>query len=97
MAYKILLLPEARIEIAEAAIFYRQFSSDLSDDILVKFYQSLDIAAEDPLLFQEDKKGYRKVNLKRFPYKIVFKITGDVLVVMAFAHHKRRPQYWKNR
>ncbi len=97
MAYKILLLPEARIEIADTAIFYKQFSDELSSVLLTKLYQSLSLAAEDPQLFQADRNGFRKINLKRFPYKIVFKISGDSIVVMALAHHKQRPGYWKNR
>jgi len=97
MVYKILLLPEARVEVADTAIFYRQFSAELSSDPLAKFYQSLNVIAEDPSLFQADSRGFRKINLKRFPFKIVFKITGDTIIIMAFSHHKRRPAYWKNR
>ena len=97
MAYKVLLLPEVRIEVADAAIFYKQFSVELADDLLVKFYQSLNLLAGDPQLFQADKNGFRKINLKKFPFKVIFKINNDVILVMAFSHHKRKPGYWKNR
>ena len=97
MAYKIILLEEARFEVAEAALFYKQFGKELSDDILARFFETIEIITEGPLLFQTNKKGYRKANLKRFPYKIVFKLVDDNIVVVAFAHHKRKPRYWKNR
>ena len=60
----------------------------MAADIVAKFFHSLALIAEDPLLFQDGSKGYRRINLKRFPYKIVFKLSGDSIVVVAFAHHK---------
>jgi toxin ParE1/3/4 len=97
MVYKILLLPEVRIEVSDAVIFYKQFSDELASDLLTKFYQGLEALVDDPLLLQADKHGFRKINLKRFPYKIIFKITTESIVVIAFMHHKRRPGYWRNR
>ena len=39
----------------------------------------------------------RRVLLDRFPYAVVFLDHADELHVLAFAHHKRRPGYWKAR
>ena len=41
--------------------------------------------------------GARRVLLKRFPYSIVFYDFEDELVIMAFAHTRRRPGYWRSR
>jgi plasmid stabilization system protein ParE len=39
----------------------------------------------------------RVLRVTRFPYSLVYlPIDSDVLIV-AVAHHKRRPTYWKNR
>jgi mRNA-degrading endonuclease RelE of RelBE toxin-antitoxin system len=97
MAYKIILLEEARIEIVEAALFYKRFSRELSDDLLSKFYDALGRISENPELFQVIRKGHRKANLERFPYKVIFRIENNTIAVVAFAHHKRNPGYWKNR
>lgn len=97
MAYNVVVLLEVRIEVLDAAMFYEQLSSELRDDLIAKFYEALNLLTEDPLLFQADSRKHRKINLNRFPYKIVFQITGETIVVMAFAHHKRRPGYWKKR
>ncbi len=35
--------------------------------------------------------------LKRFPYKIVYELGEDEVVVYAVAHVRRRANYWKNR
>ncbi len=40
----------------------------------------------------------RAYMLKRFPYDIVYRLRGDdELEVIAMAHHKRKPGYWKRR
>ena len=39
MAYKVILLEEARVELIEAAMFYKQFSDELSNDIQARFFE----------------------------------------------------------
>jgi hypothetical protein len=39
----------------------------------------------------------RRVRLDRFPYSIVYRRSADVLVIIALAHHRRRPAYWRGR
>jgi len=39
----------------------------------------------------------RRVLVPRFPYQIVYHRHGDEAVIVAIAHLKRRPGYWKHR
>ena len=39
----------------------------------------------------------RGLLLPRFPYQVVYRLTPIEIVVLAVAHLKRRPNYWKNR
>lgn len=39
----------------------------------------------------------RRVLVRRFPYQIVYKVVADEIVIIAIAHLKRRPGYWKTR
>jgi len=32
--------------------------------------------------------------LRQFPYSLFFIIENDTVVIVAVAHHKRRPGYW---
>lgn len=41
--------------------------------------------------------GYRRVNLKVFPYYMAYFILGDTTWILAFAHCRRRPEYWIGR
>jgi len=39
----------------------------------------------------------RSAKLRRFPYRVVYVIVGDDIDVLAVAHAKRRPAYWRAR
>ena len=39
----------------------------------------------------------RRILVPRFPYQLVYRVTATELVVVAIAHLRRRPGYWKNR
>ena len=35
--------------------------------------------------------------MSRFPYAIYYEVKEERVLVLAFAHHKRRPSYWISR
>ena len=39
----------------------------------------------------------RRTLVTRFPYQVVYRIRPIEIVIVAIAHVKRRPGYWKNR
>jgi plasmid stabilization system protein ParE len=39
----------------------------------------------------------RRALVGRFPYQVVYRLTPTEIVIVAIAHLKRRPGYWKNR
>jgi len=41
--------------------------------------------------------GYRRINLKVFPYYVAYTIQADTVWVLAIAHSARRPEYWIRR
>ena len=42
-------------------------------------------------------RGTRRLVLPRFPYALIYLINADRCYVVAFAHAKRRPGYWRER
>jgi plasmid stabilization system protein ParE len=63
------------------------------DELLTGFSN----AAAFPLRFPAYLHGTRRVLLKKFTYFIVFFDWEDEVYVVAVAHAKRRPAYWKRR
>jgi len=35
--------------------------------------------------------------LRRFPFSVIYAVVPDMVVVIAVAHHQRRPGYWLRR
>jgi hypothetical protein len=43
---------------------------------------------------QEVLPGIRKHTLRKFPFSLIYSIEKHGLLILAVAHHRRRPQYW---
>jgi plasmid stabilization system protein ParE len=41
--------------------------------------------------------GIRRRTLSAWPYGIFYRLRDDELIVVAIAHHRRRPGYWRSR
>lgn len=39
----------------------------------------------------------RSKGVSDFPYRVVYFVQGDLLMIVAVAHAKRRPGYWRER
>ena len=42
-------------------------------------------------------RGVRKLRLRRHPINLIYRVEGEIIVVYAFAPHKRKPGYWRQR
>lgn len=61
----------------------------------VEYLQSLIL--DNPRIGTHGPSETRSLVLKRFPYTLIYRIRGDVLEVLALAHHSRRPGFWARR
>lgn len=55
------------------------------------------LLAKFPESAQEVAAGIRKHPLRKFPFSLLYSIEKDGLLVLAVAHHRRRPDYWAGR
>ncbi|MBM3462310.1 MAG: hypothetical protein FJX76_09435 [Armatimonadetes bacterium] len=42
-------------------------------------------------------RAVRSKRVKRFPYSLLHSVENDGVVIVAVAHHRRRPGYWSAR
>jgi toxin ParE1/3/4 len=73
----------------EGALIAREFASETR--------AALDLIAGLPQGTPADEDGIRKKVLRKFPYTIVYTLTDDLIEVIAFAHQRRKPDYWRTR
>lgn len=89
----------AREELLAAAAWYEDKRAGLGVELMAHVDAALLQIAEKPEsypLWRRDRSYRRKV-LTKFPYVVVFAYQSDVIEVMAIAHTRRQPGYWRNR
>lgn len=91
------ILDEAAAEFADAIARYESIESGLGVRLKEEVKSVVAWVADQPELPRVRSKGYRRVNLKVFPYYIAYIIHSDVIWVLAVAHSARLPEYWITR
>jgi hypothetical protein len=88
-------LPSAREELNDAAEFYDSRVSGLGLLFLENVDRSVEMVRENPRLGVQIGHGFRRVILSRFPFAIIYVARSDEVIVVAIAHQRRRPGYWR--
>lgn len=97
MIRSVLIHPGAEAESNEAADFYDLESAGLGDVFLDEVEHAIRGIREFPDAAPPFVGRVRKRVLAKFPYSLLYSITDDEIRVLAVAHHKRRPFYWRGR
>jgi plasmid stabilization system protein ParE len=90
-------LPPAEEEMVEASHFYEAESSGLGDEFLDDVQRVIDSLREHPKLGQQVGRKFRLALLRRFPFSLFNSEEPDGILVVAVAHQRRRPGYWRGR
>jgi hypothetical protein len=99
---RVRLLAQAEKEAHQAALWYEERKDGLGLEFLDSLDQALDAIEGNPgqfprAEFLRTRKNIRRCILKRFPFSIVYQIQPTRVLVLAVAHFRRRPHYWKKR
>jgi len=87
----------ARREVNLATVRYAEGSMPVGRKFRAELLSALSRAATDPGRYPSYLHGTRRILLRKFPYFIVFFDWQDEVYVVAVAHAKRRPGYWRRR
>lgn len=91
------LHPEAEAELEQAAVWYDERRPGLGLEFLTAVRDGLDEVALHPLRWPVCSRRSRRYRLNRFPYAIIYQIVQDQVILLAVAHLRRRPGYWRKR
>lgn len=94
---KIEFQSEADEEFREAARYYESEAPGVGLAFVVEMHKAVADIAEFPLTAQIVRASIRKKVLRHFPYNILYSVDSDKVVIIAVAHQRRRPNYWRNR
>lgn len=88
----------AALEEAEAATdWYAERSPRAAVGFLKELEGSIRQISERPEQFPEFEFGTRRIMLRKFPFLLVFRETESTVEIIAIAHGRRRPGYWRDR
>ncbi|MEJ2080403.1 MAG: type II toxin-antitoxin system RelE/ParE family toxin [Acidobacteriota bacterium] len=94
--------PEASAELTEAAVWYEKQRTGLGR----QFLRSVDAAVEfmgrfpgagAPVPELSSELVVRRMPVKRFPFHVVYLERSGQIHILAFAHDRRLPGYWRSR
>ncbi len=86
--------PEARNEAHTATIWYHERSRAAALSFARAVAEGVQSIREHPEAWPIWKGEVRRRVLRRLPYSIFYLIEGELVVIVAVAHHKLRPGYW---
>lgn len=88
---------DARAELAEASHYYEDRVPGLGQALIVDVEKAVSEILGHPKGYKLISKNLRRKVLSRFPYSLIYAVELDRIRIMAVAHHKRRPEYWRYR
>ena len=94
---KVEILQEAEEELNQAIVRYEEIEAGLGIRLKEEARLAIRWIGDNPELPRLRPKGYRRVNLKVFPYYVAYSIWADSIWVLAIAHGHRRPEFWLQR
>jgi plasmid stabilization system protein ParE len=94
--------PEARAEFVANVDWYDEREAGVGARFEAAVREAIDAAVDSPESWAtwpdwNREPVVRSRRVTGFPYRVAYFVDGDALVVVAIAHAKRRPGYWRDR
>lgn len=97
MANRTELIPAAREELLEAFEWYLKRSDQAASNFLAEISRGAVVVARAPEIWPRFTGNTRRYPLYRYPFSLLYRYSAGVVTIVALAHHKRRPGYWRDR
>ena len=95
MKYRIIVRPEVENDLKEAFSWYEDKRQGLGHDFLLQIDAGLSFIQRNPKIYPPEYKETRKHLTKRFPYKIIYLVEKENIIILAVIHSKRSPDIIK--
>ena len=89
--------PDAQDELEAAQEWYAARAEGLGDAFAAELTRAVDLIAERPRAWPLFQGEIRKFVLRRFPFSVFYRVRESAIQVLAVAHAKRKPGYWRGR
>jgi len=94
---RVIFHPEADAEMMAAAEFYEAKSAGLGIDFIAEVERATRALLVHSRIGHRFSRRLRRVLVQRFPYGLLYRAESEHIFVVAVAHVRRRPAYWRHR
>ena len=85
------------MEFAEAVQFYKQRGRDLGRRFSRETRSAIQKIVDHPKRWRVIEEDVRRCLVRVFPYSVLYTIEDGYILIVAIAHGKRQPGYWRHR
>jgi plasmid stabilization system protein ParE len=89
--------PLAADEADTARLWYFEHNPQVSQAFLVALDDAISGIVAAPRRWPRVHGKYRRYLLRKFPFSVVYFERAGSIEIIAVAHHRRRPGYWRGR
>ncbi len=93
----VLILPQASEELEASISYYESKQTGLGAALLAEFKRTCERIFELPKAARLIRGDLRRRPIHRFPYSVLYRVSNDEIVIVAIAHRRRRPGFWRSR
>ena len=97
MTPRLLLEPEAELDLEGARIWYEERAKGLGAEFLRNVRATLAVIERQPELFPVVHATVRRASVRRFPYAVYYVVEAAVTAVIGCLHTRRDPTTWQSR
>lgn len=94
---RIRILQPAERELLDVINYYNSERPGLGIEFAREIRLTINRIKAHPYAWTKIDPAFRRCPTNRFPYSVIYQITRQEIIIIAFMHHKRRPQYWRKR
>ena len=87
----------AQLELDETVIYYENQQKNLGIKFAQEVKNCLDRIERFPEGWQKLTLNTRRALLQKFPYGVIYQIKTDLILIIAIANLRRKPNYWVDR
>ena len=89
--------PDAVHELEASANWYSARNPTAARNFTLAVDAAIQKISDDPERFLKIDERHQACSVERYPFQIVFRHMADRIVIIAVAHAKRKPGYWRAR
>ena len=97
MNYRLIIRPEAELDLEDAFAWYESQDSGLGSEFVRAIDACISTIGRNPLAYRLIYQQSRRALVRRFPYSLFYVVEEDTIFVIACFHTKRNPTDWQDR